>query len=224
MLITGFLVMFMQTGFAMVETGFTRAKNAAHTFSMNFMVYPIGMFGYWVCGFALQMGGIAPRRRARRRRAAEPGGRLHAVRQDLRALRHEGLLPRRRRLRRRRLRAVPVPDGVHGHGGDDPDGRHGRALEVVVVPRLRVLHVDVRLPALRQLGVGRRLARRPRRELRPRPRPRGLRRLLGRAHGRRRRGARRRDRARAAPRQVRQERQAGRDPRPPHPDGDRRAR
>jgi ammonium transporter, Amt family len=59
-LITGFLVMFMQTGFAMVETGFTRAKNAAHTFSMNYMVYPIGMLGYWVCGFALQMGGIAP--------------------------------------------------------------------------------------------------------------------------------------------------------------------
>jgi Amt family ammonium transporter len=57
-LITGFLVMFMQTGFAMVETGFTRAKNAAHTFSMNYMVYPIGMFGYWVCGFAMQMGGV----------------------------------------------------------------------------------------------------------------------------------------------------------------------
>ena len=35
---TGFLVMFMQAGFALVETGFTRAKNAAHTMSMNFMV------------------------------------------------------------------------------------------------------------------------------------------------------------------------------------------
>jgi ammonium transporter, Amt family len=58
LLLTGFLVMFMQTGFAMVETGFTRAKNAAHTFSMNYMVYPIGMFGYWVCGFAMQMGGV----------------------------------------------------------------------------------------------------------------------------------------------------------------------
>jgi Amt family ammonium transporter len=57
-LLTGFLVMFMQTGFAMVETGFTRAKNAAHTFSMNYMVYPIGMLGYWICGFALQMGGV----------------------------------------------------------------------------------------------------------------------------------------------------------------------
>ena len=57
-LITGFLVMFMQAGFAMVETGFTRAKNASHTMSMNFMVYPLGMFGYWVCGYALQMGGL----------------------------------------------------------------------------------------------------------------------------------------------------------------------
>jgi|KBSSwiStaDraftv2_1062776.scaffolds.fasta_scaffold170505_1 Amt family ammonium transporter len=57
-LLTGFLVMFMQAGFAMVETGFCRAKNAAHTMSMNFMVYPLGMFAYWVCGFALQMGGV----------------------------------------------------------------------------------------------------------------------------------------------------------------------
>src|ERR1043165_9003547 len=57
-LITGFLVMFMQAGFAMVETGFCRAKNAAHTMSMNFMVYPLGMFAYWVCGYALQMGGV----------------------------------------------------------------------------------------------------------------------------------------------------------------------
>src|ERR1043166_375365 len=57
-LVTGFLVMFMQAGFAMVETGFTRAKNASHTMSMNFMVYPIGMFGYLLCGYALQMGGL----------------------------------------------------------------------------------------------------------------------------------------------------------------------
>ena len=57
-LITGFLVMFMQAGFALVETGFTRAKNVAHTMSMNFMVYAIGMLGYWFCGYALQMGGV----------------------------------------------------------------------------------------------------------------------------------------------------------------------
>jgi ammonium transporter, Amt family len=57
-LLTGFLVMFMQAGFALVETGFTRAKNVAHTMMMNFMVYAIGMTGYWICGFALHMGGL----------------------------------------------------------------------------------------------------------------------------------------------------------------------
>jgi Amt family ammonium transporter len=57
-LFTGFLVMFMQAGFALVETGFCRAKNAAHIMSMNFMVYGIGMLGFWICGYALQMGGV----------------------------------------------------------------------------------------------------------------------------------------------------------------------
>jgi len=57
-LVCGFLVMFMQAGFAMAETGFTRAKNAGHTMAMNFMVYALGMLGYWVCGYAIQMGGV----------------------------------------------------------------------------------------------------------------------------------------------------------------------
>ena len=57
-LVAGFLVMFMQLGFAMVETGFTRAKNAGHTVTMNFMVYAIGMLAYWVIGFAIHMGGV----------------------------------------------------------------------------------------------------------------------------------------------------------------------
>ena len=59
-LIAGFLVMFMQAGFALVETGLTRAKNANHTMMMNFMVYGFGLFAFWVCGFAIQMGGGAP--------------------------------------------------------------------------------------------------------------------------------------------------------------------
>jgi ammonium transporter, Amt family len=57
-LLTGFLVMFMQAGFAMVEAGLTRAKNAAHTMSMNMMIYPIGMLGFFVSGFALMFGGL----------------------------------------------------------------------------------------------------------------------------------------------------------------------
>ena len=57
-LFTGFLVMFMQAGFAMVETGLTRAKNVAHTMAMNFMVYPLGMLGFYLCGFAFMFGGL----------------------------------------------------------------------------------------------------------------------------------------------------------------------
>jgi ammonium transporter, Amt family len=56
-LITGFMVMFMQAGFAMVETGFTQKKNVAHTMCMNFLIYAIGMIGFWICGFAIMFGG-----------------------------------------------------------------------------------------------------------------------------------------------------------------------
>ncbi len=58
-LVTGFLVMFMQAGFALVETGLCRAKNAGHTMAMNFMIYPLGMLGFYVCGFAFMFGGMA---------------------------------------------------------------------------------------------------------------------------------------------------------------------
>ncbi|HEY3593853.1 MAG TPA: hypothetical protein VGL13_08265, partial [Polyangiaceae bacterium] len=56
-LVAGFLVIFMQAGFALVETGLIRAKNASHTFSMNFAVYALGMFGFFATGFALMCGG-----------------------------------------------------------------------------------------------------------------------------------------------------------------------
>ena len=55
-MIAGFLVMFMQAGFALVETGLGRAKNASHTMAMNFMIYPLGCFGFWAYGFALGWG------------------------------------------------------------------------------------------------------------------------------------------------------------------------
>jgi Amt family ammonium transporter len=57
-LVTGYLVMFMQLGFALLETGLARAKNANHTMMMNVAVYAIGMLAYWMIGFALQMGGV----------------------------------------------------------------------------------------------------------------------------------------------------------------------
>ena len=56
-MICAFMVFFFQCGFAMVETGFCRAKNAAHTMTMNFMVFLVGALGYFLVGFALQFGG-----------------------------------------------------------------------------------------------------------------------------------------------------------------------
>ena len=56
-LICAFLVISMQAGFAMVGTGFTRAKNAGNTMAMNMMALVIAILGYWICGFAIQMGG-----------------------------------------------------------------------------------------------------------------------------------------------------------------------
>ena len=58
-LVCGFLVMFMQAGFAMVEAGLCRVKNANHTYMMNFTVYACGLLAYWLIGFAIQMGGAA---------------------------------------------------------------------------------------------------------------------------------------------------------------------
>ena len=59
-LMTGFLVMFMQSGFALLETGLTRAKNVGHTMAMNFVIYAIGMLGFWMAGFAIMAGGWGP--------------------------------------------------------------------------------------------------------------------------------------------------------------------
>ena len=56
-MVCAFMVFFFQCGFAMVETGFCRGKNAAHTITMNFMVFLVGAVGYFLVGFALQMGG-----------------------------------------------------------------------------------------------------------------------------------------------------------------------
>ncbi len=55
-LVAGFLVMFMQAGFMLVETGLCRAKNAAHTSAMNLMIYPLGCLAFWVYGFAIGWG------------------------------------------------------------------------------------------------------------------------------------------------------------------------
>ena len=50
------LVFFMQAGFAMVETGFTRAKNAGNIIMKNVMDFALGTIIFWVLGFGLMFG------------------------------------------------------------------------------------------------------------------------------------------------------------------------
>ncbi len=56
LLIAGFMVMFMQPGFAMVEAGFTRSKNTANILMKNLMDFSIGSLLYWIIGFTLMYG------------------------------------------------------------------------------------------------------------------------------------------------------------------------
>ena len=59
LVLTGILVIFMQVGFAMVETGLCRAKNAADTISMNLMVFALACLAFWGYGFAFGWGNWA---------------------------------------------------------------------------------------------------------------------------------------------------------------------
>ncbi len=55
-LIAAFLVFFMQAGFAMLETGLTRAKNASNIIMKNLMDFAIGSIAFFAVGFALMFG------------------------------------------------------------------------------------------------------------------------------------------------------------------------
>ena len=55
-LVAAALVFFMQAGFAMVETGFTRAKNAINIMMKNLMDFAIGSIAFWAIGFGLMFG------------------------------------------------------------------------------------------------------------------------------------------------------------------------
>lgn len=55
-MIAGFLVFFMQAGFALVETGFTRAKNVANIMMKNMMDFGLGTIVFWAVGFSLMYG------------------------------------------------------------------------------------------------------------------------------------------------------------------------
>jgi Amt family ammonium transporter len=60
LLMTGYLVLFMQVGFAFLVTGLTRAKNAVHMMMMNIAAFAIALIAYYAVGFAFHFGGVAP--------------------------------------------------------------------------------------------------------------------------------------------------------------------
>lgn len=55
-MIAGFLVFFMNAGFALVESGFNRAKNTVNILAKNFIVFAIACLTFWATGFAFMFG------------------------------------------------------------------------------------------------------------------------------------------------------------------------
>jgi Amt family ammonium transporter len=56
---TGYLVLFMQAGFALLTCGLVRKKNAAHLMMLNFAAYVFAFLAYYAIGYAFQFGGVA---------------------------------------------------------------------------------------------------------------------------------------------------------------------
>src|SRR6185436_11970847 len=56
---TGYLVLFMQAGFALLTCGLVRKKNAAHLMMLNFAAYVFAFLAYYAVGYAFQWGGVA---------------------------------------------------------------------------------------------------------------------------------------------------------------------
>lgn len=55
-LVAGMLVFFMNLGFGMVESGFTRSKNTVNILSKNFIVFAVSSFAFWLIGWGLMFG------------------------------------------------------------------------------------------------------------------------------------------------------------------------
>ncbi len=56
-LVAGILVFWMQAGFALVEAGFTRAKNVGNILMKNFMDFAFGSLLFWIIGYSIMYGG-----------------------------------------------------------------------------------------------------------------------------------------------------------------------
>ena len=152
-LITASLVFFMNLGFALVESGFCRAKNTVNILSKNFIVFAISCLAFYVFGWGLMFGngtgfvgleGLFALGGADNSPATGDAyhGRLQGDRLDGHSAVREVLLPAR----------------VRRHRRDDRLGRGRRAHQVPLVHRLLVPARRVRLSGHRSLDLGRRLA------------------------------------------------------------------
>ena len=59
-MLSGMLVFFMNLGFACVETGFTRSKNAVNILSKNFIVFAVSSIAFWLLGWGFMFGNGNP--------------------------------------------------------------------------------------------------------------------------------------------------------------------
>jgi len=140
-----FLVYFMQAGFAMVETGFTRAKNAGNICMKNMMDFVLGSLFFFILGFPhVRKEYRRHHRRIRFSKSLFPGG---CKRDDQRT-------PHRR--------IHDFPYGVLCHCRDHRLRRHGGTDEILFLPRLFGSDQYLHLSGDRPLDLGRRMAGRDR--------------------------------------------------------------
>ena len=154
------LVIFMQAGFALVETGFCRAKHASHVVSTNFAIFGLGFVGFFLIGYRAHVRWLQLPRSCSAW-ASRSVDALIGSRQL--GLPLEGRLGADEHRRPDELGArggvLPLHGRLHGHDGHDPDRLHGRAVEVEGVRRVGPLLRRHLLPAVRRLDLGWRLAR-----------------------------------------------------------------
>ena len=131
------LVFFMQAGFAMCETGFTRAKNSGNILMKNLMDFSIGTPVFWLVGFGLMFGagnGIIGTLDPRRLFFYSAGWCSAFCIPDF-------------------------PDGILCDRGNHCLRFDGRAYQVLRILPVLSVHLPVHLPDFRSLDLGRRLAR-----------------------------------------------------------------
>ena len=157
-LITGYLVLFMQAGFALLTCGLVRKKNAGHLMMLNFAAYVFAFLAYYAVGYAFQFGGVGDQRRARQSRRHADAEPFLIGERPVGLPGRQGILPERSRLRRRQQRADAVRSRVHGDRRLHHRRRDLRAHHLLGLHPVRALRGRDPVPDLRLLGLGRRLA------------------------------------------------------------------